>query len=123
VFVAMYAVRRHVRRKYPDVPPEYTAFKLNLKGPKRPRNTFTRVFLEHRYFTIPVLAVLIYTLKWAGLLDPIEDFTGWTEYWVGLALAALMVVALSICGWCYDRYVEWRVMRQPEGSTPAAPSP
>jgi hypothetical protein len=123
LFVGLWSVRRHVRRNHPDVPAAYTSwFKINVTGQKRPRNTFMRVFLEHGYFTIPALAALIYSLKWAGLFAPIEDLTGWTEYWVGLAVALLMLAPLSICGWCYDRYVEWRVLQRPEGEAPAAPA-
>jgi hypothetical protein len=120
LLVGLWVVRHHVRRKYPDVPAEYTSFKLNLKGQKRPRNTFTRVFLQHSYFTVPALGALIYALNWAGLFEPIEDLTGWTEYWVGLVLVVLMVVTLGICGWCYDRYVEWRALQRPEGSPASA---
>jgi hypothetical protein len=121
LFLGLFAVRRHVRRNHPDVPAAYiTWFKLNVSGPKRPRNTFMRVFLEHSYFTIPALAVLIYSLKWAGLFEPLADLTGWTEYWIGLVVAILMVVTLSICGWCYDRHGDWRAMQRPEGPAPSA---
>jgi hypothetical protein len=119
LFVGLFAVRRYVRRNHPDVPAAYTTwFKLNASGTKRPRNTFMRVFLGHSYFTIPAMAALIYTLKWAGLFEPLEDLTGWTEYWIGLVVALLMVGTLSICGWCYDRHVEWRTMQRPEGQAP-----
>jgi hypothetical protein len=123
LFVGLCAVRRHVRRNHPDVPAAYTSwFKLNAAGQKRPRNTFMRVFLQHGYFTIPALAALIYTLKWAGLFAPLEDLTGWTEYWVCLVVALLMVATLSVSGWCYDRHREWRALQRPEGSAPATPA-
>jgi hypothetical protein len=123
LFVGLFAVRRYVRRNHPDVPAAYTTwFKVNASGPKRPLNTFMRVFLKHSYFTIPALGVIIYALKWYGLFEPFEDLTGWTEYWIGLVVALLMVGIISISGWCYDRHVEWQAMQRAEGSTPAAPA-
>jgi hypothetical protein len=124
LFVGLFAVRRYVRRNHPDVPAAYTTwFNLNLKGQKgqqRVTNTFMRVLLRYRLFTVPALGALLVVLKVAGVLDPIEDFTGWTNYWVFLGVGALMVFTISVCGWCYDRYREWRAKRQADGSAPGA---
>jgi hypothetical protein len=120
LFVGLFAVRRYVRRNHPDVPATSTTwFKVNASGPKRPLNTFMRVFLKHSYFTIPALGVLIYALKWYGLFEPLEDLAGWTEYWIGLVVALLMVGTIGISGWCYDRRVEWRALERAEGSAPS----
>jgi hypothetical protein len=114
----LYAVRRHVRRKYPELPASFTSwpsFRTRGKG----TNTFMRVYLQHAYFTAPLLVALIYGLKYIGLLEKIESVTGWSEGWAWFIVAFAFIATLSACGWCYDRYGDWRSQTQSQPSTPS----
>jgi hypothetical protein len=113
-FAALWVVRGHVRRNHPDVPASFTAW---CEFERPPVNTFTRVFLvEHRFLTISLGAALFCILIWSRVFEPLEDLTGWTAYWISVAVTYLTMFSLGISGWCYDRYREWRAEQQQKDS-------
>jgi len=126
VLAILYSIRRQVRRKYPALPASYTSWPSwpNIRDRIRMKqtNSFMRVFMQYKYITAPFLAGLTYGLKYIGLFDVLESLAGLSERGAWLILILASVVIMSISGWCYDRYGEWRAATRPQDSIPSVTS-
>jgi len=118
----LYAVRRHVRRKYPALPASFTSWPDvgAIRSRMWQTNSFRRVFWQYKQYTIPLLGGFVYGLKYFGLTERIESFTGLSESWVWFALAIVPFWIMDIAGSCHDRYAEWRSRTRGQNTTPTA---
>ena len=117
----LYVVRRHIRRKYPELPASFTSWP-KYRDQFRRTNSFFRIFMQYKYVTVPLLVGLTYALKYTGLFEIIESLTGLSEYWTWVVLTCACILILGISGWCYDRYGEWRSQTRPQDPTPSVTS-